>query len=100
MLWNIVIIIPITGFFVKKTIDYFYPNKINEIIKKKSLKYSWIVLEKVSRCEIYISKLLLLRKLRPNLVHNNAIFLSLKTDSIIAISLKPITFEESVMPLK
>jgi hypothetical protein len=57
MLWSIVVIIPITGFFVKKAIDYFYPNKINEIIKKKSLKYGWIVLDKVSRCEIYMSKL-------------------------------------------
>ena len=49
------IIIPIAGFITKKVVDYFYPNKINEIVKKHSYTYGWLILEKISRCEIYLS---------------------------------------------
>jgi hypothetical protein len=53
MFWSI-IIIPITGFFTKKVVDYFYPNKINEIVQKYSYNCGWIILEKISWCETYL----------------------------------------------
>ena len=56
MLWSI-IIIPITGFFTKKVVDYFYPNKINEIIKKNSYNYGWYLLDAFSRVEIKLSNI-------------------------------------------
>jgi len=55
MFWISSIIIPTTLFLVKKTIDYFYPNKLNDIIKKQSYTYGWQILEKVSKCETVIS---------------------------------------------
>ena len=52
-----ILIIPITGFFTKKLVDSFYPNKVNEIIKKKSYHYGWWLLDTVSRVEIQLSNI-------------------------------------------
>jgi len=55
MFWS-VIVLSITGFFTKKAVDYFYPNKINQIVKKTSYNYGWLLLENISRVEIQISR--------------------------------------------
>ena len=61
MFWSI-IIIPVTCFFTKKTVDYFYPNKINQLVEKTVYNYGWTLLDKISRVEIHLSNLWFLYK--------------------------------------
>ena len=55
MLWSIAII-SMTGFFTKKAVDLFYPDKINQLVKKVSYNYGWSILEYTSKVEMFVTK--------------------------------------------